>query len=77
MEEFVLGLATSGAFIETRAVDEEDVEPAIVIVVEEGHARTCSFDDVLLLVVAAGYVDEVKLCFPGNIAHRVAQGIRW
>ena len=51
------------------SVDEEDVGPAVAVVVEDGYAGACGFDDVTLGVDAAvdvadsdagfgGYVDE-------------------
>src|SRR5689334_5194220 len=39
--------------LEARAVDEEDVEPAIVVVVVERHAATGGLQQILVLVLAA------------------------
>jgi hypothetical protein len=39
--------------IETRATQDEDIQPAVIIVIDKGHAAAHSFDDVILAGNAA------------------------
>ena len=51
-EEVRDGLLTFGEAFDAGAVDEEDVEPVVMVVVKEGHAAACGFEEVSVLVLA-------------------------
>jgi len=63
------GFLAFGEALQTCAVDEEDVEPVVVIVVVEGDSAAGGFEEILVLELAsvdglgveaglAGYIDE-------------------
>jgi hypothetical protein len=52
-EEAGDGFLAFGEALETCAVDEEDVEPVVVIVVVEGDTAAGGFEEILVLVLAA------------------------
>src|SRR5258707_7671050 len=54
-------------FAELGAVGEVDVEPAVVIVVEEGQAGAFGFDDVAFVVGIAPDVGRVEAGFAGDV----------
>ena len=56
-----------GRCVESGAVDNEDVRPAIVVVIEDGDAGSGGLDDVFLGVDAAKNFDDVEACFFGDI----------
>jgi len=53
LEQMIDGLLTGGKAFEARAVDEKNVEPAVVVVVVESHAAAGSLEEVFVLVLAA------------------------
>ena len=59
VEEIAGGLAAGGGGIEGGTVDQEDIEPAVVIVVDEGDAAAHLFDQILLVLRRAGNVAGV------------------
>ncbi len=67
--------AALGRF-QRRAVHDEDVRPAIVVVVEDGDAGACGLDDVLLAVDAAEDLRHRESGFLGNV-HEVGDWLRW
>ena len=60
VEEVAPGPAVADSGVEARAVHEEDVEPAVVVVVEERGAASHLLQDELLVVRAAGDVRGVQ-----------------
>ena len=58
-EEIAGGIAVPDLRVEAAPVDQEDVEPAVVVIVEEGHAATLLLQEELLVVRAAGDVQGV------------------
>ena len=52
-EEMAAGLLAGGEAFETPAVDEEEVQPAVVVVVVEGDAAAGGFEEVLVGELAA------------------------
>ncbi len=61
------GRRFSGGSIEACAVDDEDVRPAVVVVVEDGDARSRGFNDVFLGVHAAENHGVGETCFFGDV----------
>ncbi len=68
-EEVRDGFLALGKAFDTGAVDEEDIDPVVVIVVEESYAAACGFEEISVFVFAtvdgfgveaglAGDVDE-------------------
>src|SRR5437868_762866 len=53
--------------VEARAVREVDVEPAIVVVIEESETAAFGFDDVALVIGLAPDVGRVEAGFPGDV----------
>ena len=62
--------------VEARAVCEINIEPAIVVVIEEGEAAAFCFDDVLLVVDAAPDVWRIEAGFSGDIDENYGRGCR-
>jgi hypothetical protein len=80
-EEVRNGFLSLGKAFEARAVDEEDVDPVVVVVVEESYPTACGFEQISVLVFAAvdgfgveaglaGYIDEID-------TKRCARNRRW
>ena len=53
LEEVIERLLAGWKAFESSSVDEEDVEPAIVVIVVKGDAAACGFEQVFVLVFAA------------------------
>ena len=53
LEEVAIRLLAFGEALEPPAVDQENVEPVVVVVVVEGDAAAGGFEQVLVLVLAA------------------------
>src|SRR5205809_6789792 len=53
--------------VEARAVGEVDIEPAIVVVVEESESAAFGFDDVALVFGIAPDVGRVEAGFTGDV----------
>ena len=49
------------------SVDEENVEPAVVVVIEQGDAAPRGLDDVFLLGLSARHVPRSQTCFGRDI----------
>src|SRR5437016_4010229 len=49
-EEVRDGFLSFGEAFEARAVDQEDIDPVVVIVVEEGHTAAGGFEQIFVLV---------------------------
>ena len=58
------------------AVHDEDVRPAVVVVVEDGNACACSLNDVFLAVHAAEYLRHCQTGLVGDI-DEVGDGLFW
>ena len=67
LEQVVEGLLAGGEAFETGAIDEEDVEPAIIVVVIKGNAAPCRLEQVFVLVFAAEDGDGVETGLFGNV----------
>ncbi len=69
VEEVAGGLSFVSGVVarEGGSVDEEDVGPAVAVVVEDGYAGACGFDDVSLGVDAAIDVADSDACFGGYV----------
>ncbi len=52
-EEMIGGFLASGKTFKARAVDEENIQPAVVVVIIEGDAAAGGFEEILVLVFAA------------------------
>src|SRR5205085_7671955 len=53
-----------------RAIDEQDVHPAIVVIVERRHAATLGFKDVEFFFTATGQV-EIDACGASNVNEHI------
>src|SRR3979490_485277 len=60
--EMAGGRFAGGQPFQFRAVDDENIGPAVIIVIEDGGAGSCCLDDVLLRVFAA---ENDRCCKPG------------
>ena len=67
LEKVVKRLITGPEALETSAVDEEDVEPAVIIVVVERDATARGFEQVFVFVFAAEDGDGVEPGFFGDV----------
>ena len=56
-----------GKTLESRAVDDEDVGPSVVVVIEDGNPGARRFNDVLLRILAAKHVHHRQSGFLGDI----------
>lgn len=56
-----------GKTLQARAVYYEDVEPPVVVVVVKGDAATCSFEQILILVLSAEYGFDVQTGFASDV----------
>jgi len=62
------GSLTGGPlFAELSSVGEIDIEPAIVVVIEEGETGAFGFDDVALVIGIAPDVGGVEAGFAGHV----------
>ncbi len=61
------GLAGLGLGVQLGAVDEEDVGPAVAVVVEDGDAGAGGLDDVALVVLAAVDVADGDAGLGGDV----------
>jgi len=66
-EEMRGGLLAGGEAFEARAVDEKNVEPAVVVVVVEGDAAAGGFEEIFVFVLAAEDGFGVEAGFAGNV----------
>ena len=60
-------LARRPVGVEARAIGEIDVEPAVVVVIEEGQAAAFGFNDVALVIDAAPDVGSIQSGFAGYV----------
>ena len=61
------GFAGRPVGVEARAVGEINVEPSVVVVIEEGQAAAFGFDDVALVINRAPDVGSIQSGFAGHI----------
>ncbi len=61
------GFLASGKTLEARAVDQENVQPAIVVVVVESDAAAGGFEKVFVLMLAAENSFGVETGFPRDV----------
>jgi len=67
LEKMIGGLLAGGKAFEARAVDEKNVQPAVVVVIIEGDAAAGGFEEILVLVLAAENGLGVEAGFPRDV----------
>ena len=75
VEEMVRGLLTGGKAREPRSVDQKNIQPAVVIVIEEGDAAARSLEDVSLALLSPEIVSNPKPCAPADITEAVTESV--
>ncbi len=63
--------------VETRAVGEINVEPAVVVVIEKGEAAAFGFDDVALVIDSAPDIGSVEAGFARDVDEGDWISARW
>ena len=66
-EEMANRLLAFGKAFEAPAVDEENVDPVVVVVVEEGRAAACGFKQIFVAMLAAEDGLDVEAGFFGHV----------
>src|SRR5262249_47535876 len=75
VEEVARGLAAGTRGIEARAVHQEDVHPAVVIVIDERDARAHLFEQVLLVICRTRHIARVgEASSGGNVGEFGGEG---
>ena len=67
---------SSGKAVQAGSIDQKNVEPAVIVVIEDGHAGAGGLDDVLLGVGATEDILHGEARFFGDIGE-VGDGFGW
>src|SRR5882762_3181027 len=65
--EMIRGRVLSRWTLQSGPIDEENIRPAVIVVIEDCHASACCLDDVLLGFPPAEYVQREQSGFLGLI----------
>src|SRR5579862_2085805 len=58
---------------EARAVDQEDIKPAVVVVIDEGHAGPRGLEDVFFRLISSAHVVEIKMSIACDVLNGIAE----
>src|ERR1700678_533797 len=73
VKQLVGGMILVRRSIQSSSVHQKDVQPSIIVVVDERHPRAGGLKNVLLAVVSAAHLDKVQTCFARHVSHGIAK----